>query len=845
MGLNNDIDIMVSGMSGREFAERVVKYLKEVKSEPAKNVGVIEARPEQSKHLETAVLNIYGNSVDFVSPRAEVYTPDSRIPQTKPASPEEDASRRDFNFNSLFYNLDTGEVEDFTGKGLEDLKSKTVRTPIDPKITFMDDPLRILRAIRFATRFGFELDPELINAAKDPEVQDSLHKKISRERIEAEVRKMLSGPDPVKAMRIVKDLNLLSVVFQLPEKFEPWDMDQKSPHHDFNVWEHTMQALTNIQEIIKGRNLSDADKFIVNMAALMHDVGKLDPTIPKTKQLADKIIIVYHGHEEASMRAAEYILRRLPGIKVEEIEKIKKLIDGARRVNPDRRDTSEVYNRSRKTLGKFVREMGDLWEHAIDLGFADSAGHKINEFSAHPKTYYETMKKQIIDFNPAAIQSMKPLLNGNELMTLFGRKGGTWIGDLIKELIDWQLENAQATKQDAEQFVKKVYLEKELDKKANISKRSLYDIMAAKVDENSEKIKLIDQDDNWYEDDKGKYTVSRLIELSSALPTIKVSILELMKNTDNHQGLEELAIFSTTNILEHNRVHDSDNSFPILIKEDGTIIDGFHRVLKAILSGTNILPAKKIPLDMLAQSSFEDDADDTESNKYNREKNDPKWNEILIDKDGTKLTRKEIRDHYIKNADKILKEIKDKPIMIYIGTEKNKNILKRKHNDKPIVITNADPDKSGKPDNLQFWADRRLLSLHLVMGNKTKLGWVDVDLHGDFSPDKAKDYAKKVALEIKKEFGVSASLWNSGGTGIHVEFELKNEIEIDKLREQLKTMLDRLNESFDNITTGIVQGNGLRSDISTLHEKGNLRARYSLGETYGKKKTPATLSSRE
>ena len=132
------------------------------------------------------------------------------------------------------------------------------------------------------------------------------------------------------------------------------------------------------------------------------------------------------------------------------------------------------------------------------------------------------------------------------------------------------------------------------------------------------------------------------------------------------------------------------------------------------------------------------------------------------------------------------------------------------------------------------------------MGPRTKLGWVDLDLHGNFPFFQAKDYAKKVVIEIKKEFGVSSSLWNSGGTGIHVEFELKQEMDIDELRVQLKTMLDKLNENYNNITTGIIKGNGLRSDISTLHSRGNLRARFSLGEIYGKeKKILGKISDRE
>lgn len=226
-----------------------------------------------------------------------------------------------------------------------------------------------------------------------------------------------------------------------------------------------------------------------------------------------------------------------------------------------------------------------------------------------------------------------------------------------------------------------------------------------------------------------------------------------------------------------------------------------------------------------------------ESDKHAREKSDPKWQELLIDKDGVKLTREEIRNYYFKNKDKILKEIKDKQVMLYIGTGKNQNILKRNHNEKSIIITNADSDKSGNPDNLIYWADRRLLSVHRVLGTKTKLGFVDLDIH-NFSKPKTLGYAKKLSLILKKEFNVSPIIFESGGAGYHVEFELEKEIDIDFLRNKLKDLLDEFNKDFNGFTTGIVSGSGVRTDVSTLHEKGNLRVPYTIGETYGKEKKP-------
>lgn len=130
---------------------------------------------EQSKHLEVATVTIDGLMVDLVHLRSEEYSNDSRIPSTTFATPEEDASRRDMTINALFYNLHTRSVEDFTGRGLADLEAGVVRTPLEPLQTFMDDPLRVLRAVRFACEFNYTLDPALAS------VRMAAHQLLMRE----------------------------------------------------------------------------------------------------------------------------------------------------------------------------------------------------------------------------------------------------------------------------------------------------------------------------------------------------------------------------------------------------------------------------------------------------------------------------------------------------------------------------------------------------------------------------------------------------------------------------------------------------------------------------------------
>ncbi|OMJ18776.1 CCA tRNA nucleotidyltransferase, mitochondrial [Smittium culicis] len=150
--------------------------------------------PEKSKHLETATTTIFGNQIDFVNLRCESYNENSRIPETiEFGTPLQDALRRDITINSLFYNISSNQVEDYIEKGLDDLKNGIIRTPIDPFITFSDDPLRVLRVFRFASRFGFNLVPEISSALKDEGIKADFGSKISKERIGDELIKMLDG----------------------------------------------------------------------------------------------------------------------------------------------------------------------------------------------------------------------------------------------------------------------------------------------------------------------------------------------------------------------------------------------------------------------------------------------------------------------------------------------------------------------------------------------------------------------------------------------------------------------------------------------------------------------------
>ena len=192
-----DIDVAIDDQLGSHFADKLNAYLL-ARGEDGVAVGMVMRNPDKSKHLETATMNIRGFSIDFVNLRTEEYSDtSSRIPVMDIGTPSEDAFRRDLTINSLFYNLRSRALEDFTGRGLDDLSRRIISTPLPPKVTLLDDPLRLLRAVRFATRLGFQLAENLLDAAGDTdEVREALAEKVSRERIGIEFDLMLSTPQP-------------------------------------------------------------------------------------------------------------------------------------------------------------------------------------------------------------------------------------------------------------------------------------------------------------------------------------------------------------------------------------------------------------------------------------------------------------------------------------------------------------------------------------------------------------------------------------------------------------------------------------------------------------------------
>ena len=210
-----DIDIALDNVPGDEFAQFL--HDREKASGAMSSIGVVKENPDQSKHIRTASFRFHGFDLDINNLRSETYTEHSRIPEVKFAKhPCEDALRRDFTINALYYNLNTKEVEDFTGTGLSDLEAGIIRTPLPASRTFVDDPLRVLRAIRFGTRFGFALDKEVIDAFGHEDVRSGLMNKVSRERVGIEISKMMKHKNALKAVELLISSGLIRLVLTPP-----------------------------------------------------------------------------------------------------------------------------------------------------------------------------------------------------------------------------------------------------------------------------------------------------------------------------------------------------------------------------------------------------------------------------------------------------------------------------------------------------------------------------------------------------------------------------------------------------------------------------------------------------
>jgi len=456
---SNDIDIALDTMTGAKFAKYITDYAKQNNIEGVSAAHEIAARPEQSKHLETITMNIFGEKIEFVNLRTESYgnikdllskTQDaidnkitkldlaqyigesaSRIPKMNFGTLQDDAERRDLTINAMYYNIIDNKVEDPTGHGLNDLESGILQAPGNPIERMAEDPLRVMRAIRFSSKMGFEITPELLNALKDPKIHMLFDIMITPERKKEEIEKIMISRKPESGMRLLHQTGLSKYIFPLPESYKPWEMEQESPHHKYNVLDHSLKVLEEINRMMLEKNVNDADRFAMNMAAFLHDIGKLDPSIQGVKEVEGKINKTYHDHQKSSTDISEKFMKALK-LSNKEIEDIKTIVQY--HMEPHEHGGT----RTPYQLAQFVKKVGNLWDRIVDLSIADIRGTgqaKEEEFAKK-----EEYRKRLQSINPERVLQLKPLLSGNDLMTLLNIKPGKELGVIIQNLKEWQLQ---------------------------------------------------------------------------------------------------------------------------------------------------------------------------------------------------------------------------------------------------------------------------------------------------------------------------------------------------------------------------------------------------------------------
>lgn len=482
MGLDShDIDIALDNMNGNAFAQKVNDYLAS-KGEEVHSIGVIQSNPDQSKHLETATVKVFGSWIDFVNLRSETYTEDSRIPSAiEIGTPEQDANRRDLTINALFYNINLGVVEDFTGCGIADIENKIIRTPLPPLQTFTDDPLRVLRALRFAARLeGFKIEPELLKAASDPIVTEALAKKIARERIGKELDGIIRAPRVKEAIVWLVENELYPVVFSLPSSSQlNTPIDIKRSQIDSIAY---IYLFNNLIKSYPSALVDAEEKRIAALAAVLMPFST--STYTTSKKRVDSV--------------SNYIMLESIKYPKADADMIQTLHFGALHFAPlfsptpasneDETDCSgylknEPLEKQLVKLGRVMRRLGNAWVSSLVLACA-------KRYTEHPFIAYmmeeaysrgpnveceevkqrldsiqidsgiEQLQERIIELGMDKAAEMKPFFSGDDLKSMLSLSPGPIMGVALDKEIDWMLEHIklvieepQKAKEECKQYL--------------------------------------------------------------------------------------------------------------------------------------------------------------------------------------------------------------------------------------------------------------------------------------------------------------------------------------------------------------------------------------------------------
>ena len=379
------------------------------------------------KRFGTAMLEIEDYKLEFVTARTESYPEDSRKPIVQKADLLSDLSRRDFTINTLALALNStgfGRVYD-PFDGLSDIERRIIRTPLDPGVTFQDDPLRILRAVRFATILHFTIEERTRQAI----VKMAPRLKIlSWERMTDEFLKMLAADQPSRGIRLLDELGLLEYVF--PELLDLKGVEQRQGFHHKDVYLHTLKVLDNVAE--------KTDKIPLRFAALVHDIGK-----PRTKAFKEGIGWTFHGHDKVGARMMEKIARRMR-LSKEFKNYVQKLVD--LHLRPIFLSTDDVTDSAIRRL--IVQSEDDLDDLFI-LCRADITSGNPEKVRRHLANFDYVVRRVEDVRGKDKLRAFQSPVRGDEIMQVTGLKPGPLVGKLKRAIEEAILDGIIPNEHDA------------------------------------------------------------------------------------------------------------------------------------------------------------------------------------------------------------------------------------------------------------------------------------------------------------------------------------------------------------------------------------------------------------
>lgn len=408
---NKDIDFVTLG-SGIELAQQTAIL---IKHQPKVNFF---------KNFGTAQFNLDDYDIEFVGARKESYRTDSRKPLVEDGTLDDDQKRRDFTINAMGISLhksNFGELVDpFDGIG--DIERKLIKTPLEPEITFSDDPLRMMRAIRFASQLNFDIETATFEAIKKMCHRIEI---VSQERITDELNKIILSKVPSYGFKLLHQAGLLNIIF--PEFVNLLGVEtQDGKGHKDNFY-HTLQVLDN--------TALRSDDLWLRWAAILHDIAK-----PATKRFSQKVGWTFHGHEELGSRWVKGIFRKM---KLPLDEKMRKVTNLVRlHLRPIALAKDGVTD---SAIRRLLVEAGEEIEYLMILCRADITSKDPNRVRKYLKNF-DKVEELLIEVNEKdKLRSFQPVITGEIIMQIFGlgpsRQVGILKNDIREAILDCKIEN--------------------------------------------------------------------------------------------------------------------------------------------------------------------------------------------------------------------------------------------------------------------------------------------------------------------------------------------------------------------------------------------------------------------